>query len=71
MADIKLKKISELETWSPKELRKLRMVIKNRLSGFSISDKPKPLSENHPLFEMEAGECKELLEKVLRAEKNP
>ena len=70
MADIKLKKISELETWNAKELRKLRITVKNRISAFEFSTSQKKLPENHPLFEMEAGECKILLEKVVAAERS-
>lgn len=69
MADIKLKDISKLETWNTKELRKLRMTIKNRISSFENSSTQKELPSNHPLSQMDQGQCKELLEKVLRAEK--
>ena len=70
MADIKLKDITKLETWNAKELRKLKMTINNRLSGFKASDKPKDLPSNNPLFEMDAAGCNALLEKVVRQEKN-
>lgn len=70
MANIKAKDITKLDTWNAKELRKLRMVIKNRLSAFEGSSGPKSLPETHPLFEMEVSECKDLLENVLKAEKN-
>ena len=69
MADIKLKDINKLQEWNAKELRKLRMTIKNRISALEVSDKVKELKENHPLSGMEIGDCKELLEKVVRAEK--
>lgn len=69
MANIKLKDITKLETWDAKELRKLRMTIRNRISAFELTDSPKKLPENHPLFGLEIGECNELLEKVQRAEK--
>ena len=69
MADIKKKPINDLSQWTPKELRKLRMTINNRLSAFELKDNPKELSENHPLFEMESGELKSLLQKVQKAEK--
>lgn len=70
MADIKLKDISKLETWTTKELRKLRMTIRNRISTLEASAKPKELPQTHPLHQMEAGECKNLLTSVMKAEKN-
>lgn len=69
MANIKLKNINELNTWTPKELRKLRMTINNRISSLETSNSPKELPESHPLHGMESGECKILLEKVIKAEK--
>lgn len=70
MANIKTKDVAKLETWDQKELRKLRMTIKNRISAFDTSSNPKELSTGHPLFELEQAECKTLLAKVMRAEKN-
>lgn len=70
MADIKLKDINKLDTWDTKELRKLRMTLKNRISSFENSSTQKELSKNHPLFNKDEAECKELLEKVIRAEKH-
>jgi len=70
MANIKLKSIEEIETWNIKELRKLRITIKNRMESLKASAKPKPLPDTHPLKDMELGECQKLLEKVQRAEKN-
>jgi hypothetical protein len=68
MANIKLKPISELETWNAKELRKLRITIKNRMESLQLA-KPKEISESHPLYSLEADGCQKLLEKVKRAEK--
>lgn len=70
MANIKLKSIDELHTWNTKELRKLRMTIKNRISSLEVTSEPKELSQNHPLFDMGESECKELLDRVLKEEKN-
>jgi hypothetical protein len=70
MANIKLKSINELHTWNTKELRKLRMTIKNRMSSLESSSEPKELSQTHPLFDMGESECKELLDRVLKEEKN-
>jgi hypothetical protein len=69
MANIKLKKVTELHTWDAKELRKLRMTIRNRISSLELTDKPKKLAEDHPLFDLEIGQCRQLLEKVISAEK--
>jgi hypothetical protein len=69
MANLKLKDIKQLETWNAKELRKLRMTIKNRISSFQSDSKPKDLTDTHPLFEMEEPECASLLDKVLTAER--
>lgn len=70
MADIKKKDIKALDTWNEKELRKLRIVIKNRLSAFESSSTPKELPEQNPLKSMEPEDLKELLENVLKAERN-
>lgn len=69
MADIKAKDITKLETWTPKELRKLRMVAKNRVAALQASGDPKDLPKTHPLHDMEVGEINDLLVKVHRAEK--
>jgi len=70
LADLKIKDISKLETWNVKELRKLRMTIKNRINSFDSSQTPKELAKSNPLQDMNVDELKELLEKVLKAEKN-
>lgn len=70
MADIKLKDKNKLETWNAKELRKLKITLNNRISTLENSSKPKELTAKHPLFEMGAEECKNLLKEVLKAEKN-
>jgi len=69
VANIKLKDINQLETWNTKELRKLKITTKNRISTLEASSNPKELLKTHPLFEMELGECKDLLAKIYRAEK--
>lgn len=68
MADIKAKNIEELNTWTPKELRKLRMVAKNRIGSLS-NPTPKELPANHPLVNLGIEEINELLKKVAIAEK--
>lgn len=69
MADIKAKDIKLLDTWTAKELRKLRMVAKNRISSLEKSSSPKVLPSSHPLFNMEVDDIKSLLDKVVKAEK--
>ena len=69
MANIKLKDINQLDTWNEKELRKLRINLKNRMSVNEFNDKAKDLPESHPLHGMGFSECKSLLEAVLKAER--
>lgn len=69
MANIKLKDINKLETWNTKELRKLRMTTRNRISALETSNSPKTLPDNHPLFEMDIEDCKALLERIQTTER--
>ena len=69
MADIKLKDIDKLETWNAKELRKLKITINNRVNVLENTSKPKELKEHHPLYLMGPEECKSLLGKIQKAEK--
>lgn len=69
LADLKTKDISKLETWNIKELRKLRMTINNRINEFENSSKQKELGESNPLKNKNLDELKEILEKVLKAER--
>jgi hypothetical protein len=70
MADIKLKDITQLGSWNPKELRKLRMVIKNRIGALEKSEEAKELPASHPLSKMDIDKIKELLVRVLKSEKS-
>ncbi|MFT6069205.1 MAG: hypothetical protein ACJAT2_000318 [Bacteriovoracaceae bacterium] len=70
MADIKLKDITQLGSWNPKELRKLRMVANNRIGSLEKSEKAKDLPESHPLAKMDVDQIKELLVRVHKAEKS-
>jgi hypothetical protein len=70
MADIKLKDITQLGSWNPKELRKLRMVIKNRIGALEKSGEAKDLPASHPLSKMDIDQIKELLVRVLKSEKS-
>jgi len=69
MANIRLKSIQELDSWNTKELRKLRITIKNRIESLSLNSKKK-LPTSHPLCGLEVQECRDLLEKVKRAQKH-
>ena len=69
MANIKTKSLKELEAWNIKELRKLRITVKNRIESLKTGLKPKELSASHVLRGLEIGECQSLLEKIKRAEK--
>jgi hypothetical protein len=70
MANIRDKDINKLEDWELKDLRKLRITIKNRLSSLSSFNKNiKELPTNHPLKGMDAVQINGLLEKVLRSER--
>lgn len=69
MANIKLKSINSLETWTTKELRKLRMTLRNRIESLKTDSKVKDLPAGHPLKDLSLEGCLELLDKVQRAEK--
>jgi len=64
-----MKNFENLETWSPKELRKLRMNLNNRLETFKSKSDPKELAKSHMLHGLEHGQCEDLLLKVKQAEK--
>jgi hypothetical protein len=71
MANIRAKDITDLTTWDIKELRKLKITIKNRMSSLeSFRKDVKELPDTHPLQGMELGDCKNLLESVLKAERD-
>ncbi|OFZ21534.1 MAG: hypothetical protein A2202_08905 [Bdellovibrionales bacterium RIFOXYA1_FULL_36_14] len=69
MANLKLKDISNLGEWNEKELRKLKMLVKNRIHSFENSAKQAELKKNHPLYKMDDFECKSLLENILTAQR--
>lgn len=69
MAKLKNKDITKLETWDMKELRKLRITIKNRISSLESNSK-KSLPNGHLLIGMGIKELDELLLNVRRAEKS-
>lgn len=70
MANIKLKDINQLNTWNVKELRKLRINLKNRMAVNEFNPNAKELPKSHPLFGMQFSECKDLLNKVKKAEQD-
>jgi len=69
MANLKLKSIQKLDEWNKKELRKLRITLRNRIESLKSQSKPKLLSDNHPLKGLEVNECNILLENVIKTEK--
>ena len=69
MANLKLKDTIHLENWNEKELRKLKMLVKNRLQSLESSSRPAKLKENHPLFQMDDYACKSLLENISKAQR--
>lgn len=70
MANLKLKPIDDLQSWDIKELRKLRMTLKNRMEALRSNPKAKELKEGHPLKGFSLERCQELLESVVKAEKS-
>lgn len=68
MAKLKDKNISDLTDWDIKELRKLRISIKNRMSSLELGNK-KDLAKSHILHGLEIGDLEDLLLNVKRAEK--
>lgn len=69
MANIKSKDINNLSDWDAKELRKLRITIKNRISALEVNDKKQP-QQSHILYNFGIEECKTLLQKVQKAERD-
>ncbi len=65
-----MKKFDNLENLTPKELRKLKMNLNNRLESYKRSDNPKELSKSHMLFGLEKVDCDALLLKIRQIEKN-
>jgi hypothetical protein len=68
MAKITDKNIDELNTWNMKELRKLRIMCKNRLGAPKTNSKSETNSK-HILSGYDTGLIEELLVKIHRAEK--
>ena len=69
MANIKNKDLNDFSDWNVKELRKLRINLKNRIESFTNAEKPKELQKGNPLFGKNLGELKDILAKVVKAEK--
>ena len=68
MANIREKDIKKLDEWNQKELRKLRIAIKNRLASLE-ANKKKEMAPSHPLSDMDSGQLDNLLVQIRRAEK--
>lgn len=58
-----MKDYTDIDSWTPKRLRTLRNNLNNRVSALATGNE-KSLGANHPLFGLEVGDCKELLEKI-------
>lgn len=69
MANIKLKSLEKLNDWNSKELRKLKITLNNRLTSFQSGGRVKDLASSHVLSGLGEDSCKDLLDKVLKAEK--
>lgn len=69
MANIKEKDLSNLSTWNMKELRKLKISIKNRLESLNSYRSNKELQQSNILYGKESGELQGLLENIKKAEK--
>jgi hypothetical protein len=69
MANIKSKDLTNLESWNAKELRKLKITINNRLDSFKDNPQGKDLSPSHPLHQVDEGQCRSILQDIIRAEK--
>lgn len=69
MANIKDKNLNDLSDWNLKELRKLKINLKNRIESLKVNEK-KELQKSNPLAAFGIDECEDLLLKIKRAEKN-
>lgn len=70
MANLKSKSWENLSDWNIKELRKLKISLKNRIDALSFGNNPKELRESNPLSGKTLGDCQNLLTNVLKAERN-
>lgn len=68
MANIKDKNLNDLSDWNLKELRKLKINLKNRIEKLKVSEKSE-LQKSNPLFGKDINECESLLEDIRKAEK--
>ncbi len=64
-----MKDLNEIENWNEKQLRSLRCNLNNRIKAFEGFGKPKELQKSHVLFGLGEQECKDLLTKVKKLEK--
>ena len=69
MANIKEKDVKNLSDWNMKELRKLKILLKNRITAFENSSNPKELQKSHLLVDYSMEECQSLLDQVFKAER--
>ena len=69
MANIKDKDLTDLSTWIMKELRKLKINVKNRIESIRSFRSSKELQKSNILFGKETGELETLVTKIARAQK--
>ena len=71
MAKLKGKNIENLaDDWNEKELRKLRIMIKNRLSTLDMKPNAPALPDGNPITGLGQSELNSLLQNCLKAEAN-
>ncbi len=60
-----MKDLSDIENWTPKKLRRLKMNLNNRLETFKSKGVKSPdLQKGNNLYGLKEEECVELLKKV-------
>ncbi len=69
MAKINKKNIKDLDAWDQKELRKLKIMAKNRLSSLTSHRSSTEVSEKHLLSGYDIQLLNELIINIQRAEK--
>ena len=65
-----MKNLDDIENWNEKQLRSLRCNLNNRIKSYQSFAKPKELQKSHVLFDLGEEQCKTLLVKVKKLEKN-
>ena len=68
MAKLKGKDINDLSDWNEKELRKLRIMIKNRLNSIEFKPNAPDLPSGNPITGLGPSQLNKLLQDCLQAE---